>query len=351
MTPQEAAARRDFTINAMALDPITGELVDPFEGLQDLERRILRHTSQTFGEDPLRIFRGQQLIGRFELSPTLETVEIARSLFNEYHTLPVERIWAEWFKWAAQSLHPSLGLLWLKNTKWIQAYPELVALNDCPQDPRWHPEGDVWIHTLYVTDEAARIGQRENLFLEDRATLVLAGLCHDLGKPSTTHMANGVLRSRGHAKTKEVYLQFLARIGAPPKYVDRIVALCLYHLTHIDFVGSPRHVRRLALTLSSSGETIDMLSHLVEADNSGRPPLPKILPDSMRQMRMMAKELKVQRGAPQPLLLGRHLLEMGYQPGPQMGDILKSAFEAQLDGQFDTLEAAIQWVRKEPFSS
>ena len=198
----------------------------------------------------------------------------------------------------------------------------------------------MWTHTLHVTDEAARIGEREALQPEDRATLVLAALCHDLGKPSTTEVTPDGIRSPGHPKTRDLYQQFLNRIGAPPRLVERVVGLCLYHLSHIDFVGSPRHVRRLALALSSAGETIEMLSRLVEADNSGRPPLPKRLPENMKRIEMMAKELDIQRTAPQPILLGRHLLEMGFHPGPRMGQILKSAFEAQLDGQIDSLESA-----------
>jgi tRNA nucleotidyltransferase (CCA-adding enzyme) len=239
--------------------------------------------------------------------------------------------------------------MWLKQTQWIQAYPELQVLERCPQDPRWHPEGDVWTHSLLVTDEAARIAGQDSLSMEDRGTLVLAALCHDLGKPTTTEITPDGVRSRGHAKTKDIYGQFLERIGAPPKYVERVVALCGYHLTHIDFVGSPRHVRRLALGLSSSGETIEMLCRLVEADNSGRPPLPKRLPDTMKHIEMMAKELNLKNAAPQPVLLGRHLLDMGFQPGPQLGKILKSAFDAQLDGRFDTLESAKEWVLNEGF--
>ena len=349
MTPHEAASRRDFTINAMAIDPLTQELLDPFGGLQDLDHRKLRHTSSKFGEDPLRVLRGLQLVGRFRLTPNPETVDLAHSLFKEYDTLPIERVWAEWHKWAAQSTQPSLGLMWLKQTQWIQAYPELVRMEGCPQDPRWHPEGDVWTHTLLVTDEATRIAEREALTLEDRATLVLAALCHDLGKPTTTKVTPEGVHSKGHAKTKDIYARFLERIGAPPKYVERVVALCLYHLTHIDFVGSPRHVRRLAQSLSSSGETIEMLCRLVEADHSGRPPLPKRLPGTMKDIERTAKELKLKSAGPQPILLGRHLMDMGFQPGPDMGKILKSAFEAQLDGEFENLESAKEWVFNKGF--
>ncbi|MEC4673358.1 MAG: HD domain-containing protein, partial [Nitrospirota bacterium] len=325
MAPEEAALRRDFTMNAMAFDPITQEIIDPYGGIQDLNNRILRHTSSKFGEDPLRVLRGQQLVARFNLNPTPETVELAKGLFHEYETLATERIWTEWFKWAAQSTKPSRGLHWLQETQWIQAYPELVALKGCPQDPRWHPEGDVWTHTLHVVDEAARIGERDQLALVDRATLVLAGLCHDLGKPTTTEVTETGVHSRGHAQTNEIYEHFLQCIGAPLKYMERVTGLCLKHLTHLDFVGSARHVRRLALSLSAAGETIDMLCRLVEADSSGRPPLPKQLPDNMHQIQLLSQELTVSKAGPQPLLLGRHLLDSGMQPGPQVGAILKAA--------------------------
>ena len=349
MTPTEAASRRDYTINAMGIDLLTFKLFDPYGGLLDLQHRTLRHTTSKFAEDPLRVLRGFQLIGRFELKPADETIEIGSGLFKDYESLPVERIWAEWSKWAAQSTRPSLGMEWLKQTQWVQAYPELVALEGCPQDPRWHPEGDVWTHTLHVVNEAARIAEREDLSFEDRITLVLAGLCHDLGKPSTTQITPNGVKSRGHAKTKDLFIRFLRRIGAPPKIIERVVVLCLFHLTHIDFVGSPRHVKRLALNLSVSGETIEMLSRLVEADNAGRPPLPKMFPERMKKIELMAKDLDLQRAAPQPLLLGRHLLDMGYEPGPRLGKILKSVFEAQLDGRFETLESAKEWVRREEF--
>ena len=344
ITPQEAASRRDFTMNAMALDPLTGEILDYFGGRQDLEHHILRHTSEKFSEDPLRVLRGHQLAGRYGLTPAPDTISLAQDLLPEYGTLAIERIWAEWYKWASFSKYPSFGLNWLRQTHWLQAYPELVALQGCPQDRRWHPEGDVWTHTLLVTDEAARIAQRDHLSLEDRAILLLSALCHDLGKPATTDVTPHGVHSRGHAQAQGIYHRFLQRLGTPRKYGDRVMALCLNHLSHLGFAGSSRHVRRLALSLSSAGESIDMLSRVVEADVSGRPPLPKQMPATMTHILCMAKKLDLTRGAPQPLLFGRHLLDLGIQPGPEMGHILKAVFEAQLEGKFDTLDAAKDWA-------
>ncbi len=344
MTLEEAAARRDFTMNAMAFDPIGGEVCDPYSGHQDLEVGILRHTTSKFSEDPLRVLRGMQFAGRFSLEVAAETVELSKGLLKEYNTLALERIWSEWFKWASQSVKPSLGLKFLRECDWIKVYPELLALEGCPQDPRWHPEGDVWTHTLYVTDKASRIAERENLEEKERALLVLTALCHDLGKPSTTKVTPDGIHSRGHAETDDLYRQFLKRLGTPSAMVERVVILCHYHLTHLHFVGSPRHVRRLAVALASVGENLDMLARLVEADNSGRPPLPPGLPKKMEQLLQLAHELEVKDTAPKPLLQGRHLTELGVTPGPAMGEILKAAFEAQLDGKFDTLETAREWV-------
>ncbi len=346
MTPVDAARRRDFTINAMAYDPQTRELFDPFGGLQDLKTCVLRHVGEQFSEDSLRVLRGYQFAGRFSLEATPETLSLCQCLVTEYDSLAVERIWGEWYKWAAQSQQPSAGLRFLYQCGWLHRYPELVALRECPQDPRFHPEGDVWSHTLLVVDQAANIAERDGLSQQDRAVLVFSGLCHDLGKPETTEIFDGLVRSHGHSGTIHTYQIFLRRIGMPLSLMTRVICLCTYHLSHIDFQGSQRHVRRLAVKLGEAGETLEMLSKLVEADHSGRPPLPKELPLNMRAMLNVATELDVQGHAPKPLLMGRHLLEMNMVPGPKMGALLKAAFDAQLEGEFESVEDGCQWVAK-----
>jgi tRNA nucleotidyltransferase (CCA-adding enzyme) len=237
-------------------------------------------------------------------------------------------------------------LTFLRECGWLQAYPELAALIGCPQNPKWHPEGDVWTHTLLVTDEAAKIAMRDRLNTHDRATLVLAALCHDVGKPETTEVCADRVRSPGHAGATETFRHFLDRIGAPASIVERVIALCIHHLAHIDFTDSARHVRRLAWSLSRGGETVEMLARLVEADSSGRPPLPKGLPERMTRLLGLARQLQAADTSPRPLLLGRHLLALGFKPGPYMGDMLRAAYEAQLDGEFTQLEAAYEWVRR-----
>lgn len=344
LSPREASSRRDFTINAMLYDPAAGKLLDFFGGLEDLERRVLRHTGPAFADDPLRVLRGMQFAGRFRLRAAPETVELSQRLFAEHSTLAVERVWAEWFKWAAKSSEPAAGLTYLAQAGWRAAYPELEALAGCPQDPHWHPEGDVWTHTLLATDHAARVAERDRLAEQERAVLVLAALCHDLGKPETTQIEGDHVRTPGHAACVGTYEAFLQRIGSPSRLATRAVGLSRHHLAHMDFTGSPRHVRRLARGLGQHGESIEMLSRLVEADHASRPPLPAGLPESMVRMLEVARELATADAAPRPLLLGRHLLEMGVKPGPQMGELLEAAYEAQLDGAFHTFEDARDWL-------
>ena len=152
MTPEEAAKRRDFTMNSVSLDPFTGELIDPFNGLEDIRNRMLRPTSKHFSEDPLRILRGFQFVSRFGLSWSVDLITAGWRLRKEFDSLPQERIREEWLKWAERSISPSLGLHFLEDVGWLELFPEIAALRDVPQDSAWHPEGTVLNHTRHVVD-------------------------------------------------------------------------------------------------------------------------------------------------------------------------------------------------------
>src|SRR5262249_7318382 len=128
LTPQEAAARRDFTINSIMYDPRRREILDFFGGVADLRARRLRHTSAAFADDPLRVLRGMQLAARFALTPAAETIALCRRIKSAYGELPVERVREEWFKWAAKSTLPSAGLRFLAATEWLEHFPEIQAL-------------------------------------------------------------------------------------------------------------------------------------------------------------------------------------------------------------------------------
>jgi len=364
MTPAAAASRRDFTINTMALDPVTWTIYDFHGGIRDLVDGVLRHTSMAFAEDPLRVLRGMQFRGRMGIPQvTEETLSLCRSLLPEYHTLAKERLWEEWSKWAGKSTKPSLGLDFLLKTGWINAHPELVDLVDTPQNPAWHPEGNVWQHTLLVADAAAEIADREHLSTEDRTILVLAALCHDLGKPwVTAYGDDGMIRSKGHAEVGEpVAIRFLESIGAPSHVVGPVSKLVRHHLAHLNGTTT-RSVRRLARLLEKGDEpdgtakdqyrcypaTIGLLVNLVEADHSGRHPLPGGLPPEAVTLRDIAWAEDLRNQAAKPLLLGRHLLShFEVKPGPTLGKLLAAAYSAQEEGIFVEFDEALLWVERE----
>src|SRR3989440_7599747 len=196
LTIDEATSRRDFTVNAILKDPLTGEIIDPFHGRKDLAAKILRAVSpKTFSEDSLRVLRAAQFAARFEFDIDQQTVDLCRSI--DLSDLPAERIWGEIEKLLLRARRPSIGLDWLRRLGAIdQLFPELKALIDVPQDSEWHPEGDVWVHTLLTVDRAHE--SIDNLAYPKQVTVMLAALAHDFGKPATTAFVDGRMRSREH---------------------------------------------------------------------------------------------------------------------------------------------------------
>lgn len=327
---EEASARRDFTINAIGLDLLSGELLDPHNGQKDLKEGILRHVGPAFSEDPLRVLRAMQFLARFDLQPAKETVALCRNIPIE--GLPPERIFEEWKKLILKGRIPSRGLHFLKSSDWLRHFPELAMLVDCEQDPEWHPEGDVWTHTLHCMDAFAQ--RRTGDDWED-LVVGFAILCHDLGKPSTTHKdKDGRIRSPKHEpKGEEPTRSFLARLTSQVDLVEETVPLVRRHLAPRTFFhdqAGDGAIRRLARQV----KRIDRLVRVAEADLAGRPPRQDKFPEGPWLLER-AEKLQVKDSDPQPIVLGRHLVERGLAPGPSFGPILEQCFEAQLDGDFD----------------
>lgn len=342
---EKAASRRDFTINAIMKNLHTNELVDPFNGKADLENRILRATSEHFAEDPLRVLRGFQFVSRFGLKAEERTLEMCRTLKDEFSTLAKERIWAEWEKWALKCETPSLGLKFLVDSHWIDHFPELKNLIDVPQHFQYHPEGCVFVHTLHVCDAAAMIANREGLKGEDRVTIVLAALCHDLGKAVTTEFTDGQWRSPGHAEAGVPLSQsFLKRIGCLDRIIERVLPLVSEHMAAVIPAKemTDRMVRRLCSRLGAA--TLPELMMIFEADFSGRPPLAKGLNDGAKRIWEIAGRLSLKGEKPKGIIGGKHLLAKGLKPGPQFGLIIKRCFEAQLDGAFHDEKGAVAFL-------
>ncbi|MEN8007645.1 MAG: polynucleotide adenylyltransferase [Candidatus Krumholzibacteriota bacterium] len=342
MPLDEAAARRDFTLNAVYLDPLTGEVEDPFGGLEDLAGGKLRHTSPAFGEDPLRVLRAMQLAARFDLDVVPETVAICRKI--EPEGLTSERIFGEWSKLITLGRTPSRGLAFLRDCGWLEYYPELAALPGVPQDPEWHPEGDVWVHTLHCLDAFAeeKIGHPwEDLVVG------LAVLCHDLGKPDTTTTgADGVIRTLGHEQRGvELTGEFLGRMTSHRKLVAEVQPLVAEHMrpaTLFREKASDAAIRRLAARVGR----IDRLVRVARADVLGRPPLASTDFPAGDWLLAVARRLDIENHPPEPLVQGRHLQALGRKPGPAFGKILQKCYEAQLAGKFTTVEAGIKYVEK-----
>jgi len=350
ITPREAASRRDFTINAIAYDPIRGEILDFFGGREDLKNRILRATSPAFREDPLRVLRGMQFTCRFDLAIDPATADLCQAIVDEYFTIARERVAEEFMKWALKSARPGRIAEYLARTGWVAHFPEIGALAGTPQDPEWHPEGDVSVHTMLVLDAAARIAERDRLEGDERAVLMFSALAHDFAKATTTVMRerDGRLRwtSFGHdAEGGPMARAFLERIGIKNAIIDQVVPMVENHLasSSIGRDATPRAVRRLAMRLAPAN--ITQLLRLIEADYSGRPPLPGGLPESALRIRDMAAAQSVERKPQPPLILGRHVLPyFGGQPGKHIGEVVDAAYEAQADGAFSTEEEALRWL-------
>ena len=337
----QAAERRDFTINALGFDPLNDELLDPFNGKEDLNKGILRHIGPAFSEDPLRVLRGMQFIARFNLSPTRETTSLCQGI--ELEDLPSERLWEEWKKLILKGKNLFAGLCFLRASKWLRHFPELEALVGCEQDPEWHPEGDVWTHTLHCMNAFAR--ERIGNEWED-LVVGFAVLCHDLGKPATTYRSDdGRIRSPLHEpRGEEPTRSFLSRLTNQKDLHEEVVPLVRRHLTprifYQDQAGDGA-IRRLARKV----KRIDRLVRVASADIAGRPPRKDDFPEGPWLLKR-ANDLKVVNEEPKPLVLGRHLIERGLQPGPGFGPILKKCFEAQLDGKFESERGGFAFLRQ-----
>jgi len=342
MSIEEAARRRDFRINAILWDPLTAEYEDPFDGRGDIERRVLRVVDPaTFTDDSLRALRAIQFAARFSLTVDDEARELCRSM--PLDDLPAERVWGEIEK-LLLSPQPSIGLAIALEIGIIEKlFPELKALDGCPQESEWHPEGDVWVHTLQVVDQARQ--RIDDLAHPQQIAIMLGALCHDLGKPKFTRFFDGRIRLHDHeAQGVAPVMSLLDRLNVHS--IDgydvrgQVVGITSQHLQpgawykRRDEVGDGAF-RRLAAKVD-----LELLARLAKADCLGRAP-GRFDCTAMDWFLDRARQLGVEHKPPGPILLGRHLLDLGLKPGPRVGEILKAVYELQMDGAVTTLDEAI----------
>jgi tRNA nucleotidyltransferase (CCA-adding enzyme) len=333
-------------MNAISWDPLTDTYEDPYKGRADIARRVLRVVDPaTFADDSLRVLRAIQFAARFEYSLSDDTADLCRRI--PLDDLPAERIWGEFEKLLLQAERPSIGLALALDLGVVDALlPELKPLVGCPQEPEWHPEGDVWTHTLMVADKVRALNN--DLPRPRLITVMLGAICHDLGKPPTTAVMEGRIRSRNHEEEGVApTLTVLDRLNIHT--IDgfdvraQVVGLTAHHLKPGMLYKAPQvgdgAFRRLAQKVD-----LELLARLARADCLGR--TGDFDCSAMDWFLERARALGVEHQPPAPLLLGRHLLELGLSPGPRVGEILKAVYEKQLDGQVATIDDAIAEARR-----
>jgi tRNA nucleotidyltransferase (CCA-adding enzyme) len=344
---EEAARRRDFTINAVAWDPLTDEYIDPFRGRDDIAARVLRAVDEnTFGEDSLRVLRALQFAARFEFTVEARTRNLCRSI--ELDDLPSERIWGEIEKLLLLPARPSIGFVLALDLQVVdRLFPEIKALVGCEQEPEWHPEGDVWIHTLLVIDQArTRIGDLDR---PRQVAVMLGAVCHDLGKPLTTAFLDGRIRSIDHEQ------EGVAPAGAVLDRLNihtidgydvraQVLGIVAHHLKPGMFRQSRTPVSDGAFRRLAQKVDLELLARVAKSDCLGR--TGGFDCSAMDWFLDRARELGVQHAPPEPLVKGRHLLALGVRPGPLVGQVLRQIYERQLDGSVTTVEDGVALARE-----
>ncbi len=352
MPIEEAFRRRDLTINAMGIDATTGALVDPFGGQLDLEKKLLRSPDLAFfAQDPLRFFRVMQFIARFDMKPDKALEDLCRKM--DISKVSRERIETEFAKMLLRSKRPSLGIRWLRAIGRLKdILPEIADTIGIKQDHRWHPEGDVFEHSMQALDAAAQLDYTND---QEKLVLLYAALCHDLGKVSTTTQDEDGIHSYGHAEVGEqLAKKMLKRITHNKQLHDQVATLVRWHMVPIQLVGSGSKLnayKRLANRLSPH-TNIAMLAKLALADKRGRnpeshEPLTSTPPD-VDMFVKRAEQARVKHQKEPALLTGKDFLNK-VEPGPQLGRVVKKAYELQMEGVTDKKELkrlALQEIKK-----
>ena len=351
---KKAALRRDFTINALMQDVLTGEILDYFGGVEDLRSGHIRHVSdKTFTEDPLRVFRAAQFAARFDFIVDEKTIALAAAI--DVSALSCERILAELGKALLKARKPSVFFNNLRKMNQLSYwFPEVEALIGIQQDPTHHPEGDVWEHTMQVIDQAALM--RENA--AHPMWFMLSALCHDFGKIDTTTMENGRIHAYGHEKAGLLHAKsFLQRITSEAKLHDYVLNMTELHMEPNQKVRRGSHKKSFMKMFDRSFCPEDLLL-LARADSLGRQDTEKsgeflfeeYVKSEIVLQSMLAAYHELMN---QPYLMGRDLIDAGIEPGPWMGEALEYAHKLRLAGVSKDLQLrqTLAYIRKRMFEA
>ena len=323
----QAARRRDFTVNALMQDVLTGEVIDHFGGVIDLEHGLLRHIDDVrFSEDPLRVLRGAQFAARFGFSLAPETVAVCRKM--DLSVLSSERVFGELEKALLKAGQPSVFFTVLREMRQLDTwFPEVRGLIGVPQPERYHPEGDVWNHTLLVLDEAARFREKA----ENPLGLMLSALCHDLGKPSATKVeSDGRLHAFGHEQAGVIVTeQLLSRITHEKKLKKYVKNMVLLHMRPNMLAAQKAGQKAFNMLFDRAVSPGDLLL-LCRADVLGSSTSPDVYSpaEALLQERLSDFRAIMDR----PPVSGADLIAAGFSPGESFHEALDLAHRLQLAG-------------------
>jgi tRNA nucleotidyltransferase (CCA-adding enzyme) len=370
MSVREAARRRDFTINTLAVDVVTGKLHDEWGGLADLHNGILRATDPVlFVQDPVRPLRAMQLLARKARVVHPDTMQLIRGMHSEFGNIAKERVLEEWRKLLLKAPRPSVGLEFLWESGWVSHFPEISVLKGVPQKEDWHPEGDVWTHSLLAADAAAEI--KGNIPEHQREAFVFGAFLHDVGKAVSTvlpeHVAAGthspdlLLTARGHDLTGgPIAESFMKSMKAGKKTTKLVRTIVEQHMQGYNLrQGSARKAAyvRLQNKMAAGGGDLHLLAHQCMCDacatssdwrtRSLATGTPNWEHETSQRMLSMYSDILADGARAQPMVKGRDLMALGLKPGKQFGILTKKAYDLQLDLGLTSVEDIIDALRKE----
>lgn len=338
---EKAARRRDFTINAMMQNVLTGEIIDHFGGREDLERGIIRHIDPTtFVEDPLRVLRGAQFAARFGFDIAPETIELCRTM--DLSTLARERIMDELEKAMLKAERPSIFFELLRRMNQLSYwFPEAEALIGVEQNPKHHAEGDVWIHTMMVIDEVAKIRH----YASDPLGLMLSALTHDFGKAICTEIVNGEIHSYGHeTEGLPIIKTFMSRLTSEHRLIKYVLNLSEYHMKPNTLAATRASIKSTNKMFDSSVDPAALLC-LAVADGLGKiAPREYISYDDFFIERLAIYREYMSR----PYVMGQDLIDAGLKPSKDFSDYLDYAHKLRLAGieKESALRQTLAYARK-----
>lgn len=338
---KKASERRDFTINAMMKNVLTGEIVDHYGGKEDLKNKIIRHVnSASFMEDPLRVLRGAQFAARFEFEIADETVKLCKTM--DLTQLSRERIFEEMKKALIKAQKPSLffkNLLKMNGlTFWFSEVSKLIGVK---QNSKYHKEGDSYVHTMMVLDEAAK----RRSVAEQPLWLMIAALCHDFGKITATEFFDGEYHAYNH-ETKGIKMteEFLKRISSEKNMIKYVLNLSSLHMKPNQLAGCKASIKSTNKMFDATVSKVDLI-HLAMADGLGK--TPKSADDETENF--LFERLSIYNEyMSRPFVEGKDLIEAGLSPSETFKEMLEFAHKLRLSGinKEDALKQTLSQYRK-----